>query len=132
VVGLHRAAYLARASPGRVLFATCIGMIPKVVASPFERHAPELVDRVDFVGVHQFATRLLRQCGVRFRVDERQAQLAFDDAWNAIGASSPLRAARFARPYWEDEIKHVIKGRGLTRFEQYADLARVGRKQYCP
>ncbi|MCS5507215.1 UvrD-helicase domain-containing protein [Curtobacterium flaccumfaciens] len=125
VVGIHRAAYLARASTGRVLFATYIGTLPKVLASLFERHGPELVDRVDF---HQFATRLLKQRGIRFRVDEREARLAFDDAWNAIGAASPLRAARFTRRYWEDEIKHVIKGRGLTRFEQYADLARVGRK----
>lgn len=132
VVGIHRAAYLARAGTGRVLFATYIGTLPKVLASLFERHAPELVNRVDFVGVHQFATRLLKQRGIRFRVDEWEARLAFDDAWNAIGASSPLRAARFRRPYWEDEIKHVIKGRGLTRFEQYADLARVGRKHGLP
>jgi len=132
VVGIHRAAYLARASTGRVLFATYIGTLPNVLASLFERHAPELVDRVAFVGVHQFATRLLKQRGIRFRVDEREARLALDDAWNAIGASSPLRAARFTRRYWEDEIKHVIKGRGLTRFEQYADLARVGRKHGLP
>ncbi|KTR04602.1 nuclease [Curtobacterium luteum] len=132
VVGIHRAAYLARASTGRVLFATYIGTLPKVLASLFERHAPELVDRVDFVGVHQFATRLLKQRGIRFHVDEREARLAFDDAWNAIGASSPLRASRFTRRYWEDEITHVIKGRGLTRFEQYADLARVGRKHGLP
>lgn len=132
VVGIHRAAYLARATTGRVLFATYIGTLPKVLASLFERHAPDLVDRIDFVGVHQFATRLLKQRGIRFRVDEREARLAFDDAWNAVGASSPLRAARFPRPYWEDEIKHVIKGRGLTRFEQYADLARVGRKHGLP
>jgi superfamily I DNA/RNA helicase len=105
---------------------------PELLASLFERHSPELVDRVDFVGVHQFTTRLLKQRGIRFRVDEREARLALDDAWNAIGASSPLRAARFTRRYWEDEIKHVIKGRGLTRFEQYADLARVGRKHGLP
>lgn len=115
-----------------MLFATYIGTLPNVLASLFERHSPELVDRVGFVGVHQFATRLLKQRGIRLRVDEREARLALDDAWNAIGASSPLRAARFTRRYWEDEIKHVIKGRGLTRFEQYADLARVGRKHGLP
>lgn len=55
-----------------------------------------------------------------------------DDAWNAIRASSPLRSSRFSRSSWEDEIKHVIKGRGLTRFEHYADLSRVGRKHALP
>ncbi|UFU15256.1 AAA family ATPase [Curtobacterium sp. C1] len=57
---------------------------------------------------------------------------AFDDAWNAIRASSPLRSARFTRRDLEDEVKHVIKGRGLTRFEEYADLSRVGRKHALP
>ncbi|WP_241255630.1 3'-5' exonuclease [Candidatus Protofrankia californiensis] len=32
-----------------------------------------------------------------------------------------------AAGYWRDEIATVIKGRGLTSFEQYAELARVGR-----
>lgn len=94
VVGIQRAAYLAHASTGRILFATYIGTLPKVLASLVERHAPELVDRVYFVGVHQFATRLLKQRGIRFRVEDREARLTFDDTWNAIGA--PVRCAQRA------------------------------------
>jgi hypothetical protein len=30
--------------------------------------------------------------------------------------------------YWREEIDHVIKGRGLTSYERYADLVRVGRR----
>jgi hypothetical protein len=107
VVGIHRAAYLARATTGRVLFATVIGTPPKVLASLFERHAPELVDRVDD---HQSATRLLKQCGIRFRVDEREARLAFDDAWNAIGASSPLRAVQLTILGRRDHARHQGAG----------------------
>ncbi|GAA3339126.1 hypothetical protein GCM10017714_13350 [Curtobacterium pusillum] len=132
VVGLHRAAYLARSTGGRVLFTTYIKTLPRVLESLLERLAPDMVGRVDFVGVHAFATRLLKGRGIAFRAPGLEARLAFDDAWNAIRASSPLRSSRFSRPYWEDEIKHVIKGRGLTRFEQYADLARVGRKHALP
>ncbi|MGG7308267.1 UvrD-helicase domain-containing protein [Curtobacterium sp. AB451] len=132
VVGLHRAAYLARSTGGRVLFTTYIGTLPRVLESLLERLAPDMVGRVDFVGVHAFATRLLKERGIAFRTPGREARLAFDDAWNAIRASSPLRSSRFSRSYWEDEIKHVIKGRGLTRFDQYADLARVGRKHALP
>jgi len=99
VVGIRSAAHCACASTGRVLPAFYIGTLPKVLASLFERHAPQLVDRVDFVGVHQFATRLLTDCGVRFRIDEWEARLAVNYAWNAIGASSPLRSARFTRRY---------------------------------
>ncbi|MFJ2980737.1 UvrD-helicase domain-containing protein [Curtobacterium sp. NPDC087082] len=132
VVGLHRAAYLARSTGGRILFTTYIGTLPKVLESLLERLAPDMVGRVDFMGVHAFATRLLKERGIAFRTPGREARLAFDDAWDAIRASSPLRSSRFSRSYWEDEIKHVIKGRGLTRFDQYADLARFGRKHALP
>ncbi|WJY01963.1 3'-5' exonuclease [Curtobacterium sp. 458] len=132
VVGLHRAAYLARSTGGRVLFTTYIGTLPKVLESLPERLAPDMVGRIDFVGNHAFATRLLKERRIAFPVPGREARLAFDDAWNAIRASSPLRSSRFSPSYREDEIKHVIKGRGLTRFDQYADLARVGRKHALP
>lgn len=128
VVGLHRAAYLARSTGGRILFTTYIRTLPAVLESLLKRLAPETVGRVDFVNVHAFATRLLKERGITFRTPGREAQLAFTDAWNAISASSPLKATRFTRRYWEEEISHVIKGRGLTHFDEYADLARVGRK----
>jgi len=132
VVGLHRAAYLARATGGRVLFTTYIRTLPAVLRSLLERLAPDMVDRVDFVNVHAVASQLLQERGVAFRIDGLEAQRAFADAWNVIGASSPLRAPRFTRDYWIDELKHVIKGRGLTHFDEYADLARVGRKHALP
>jgi superfamily I DNA/RNA helicase len=72
-----------------------------------------MVGRVDFVNVHAFASQLLKERGIAFRIDGLEAQRAFADAWNPIGASSPLRAPRFTRRYWEEEIAHVIKGRGL-------------------
>lgn len=128
VVGLHRAAYLARSTGGRILFTTYIRTLPAVLESLLERLAPEMVGRVDFVNVHAFATRLLKERGIAFRTPGREAQFAFADAWNAISASSPLKATRFTRRYWEEEISHVIKGRGLTQFDEYADLSRVGRK----
>ncbi|MCM3521486.1 nuclease-related domain-containing DEAD/DEAH box helicase [Curtobacterium sp. P97] len=132
VVGLHRAAYLARATGGRVLFTTYIRTLPAVLESLLERLAPDMVGRVDFVNVHAFANRLLKERGVTFAIDTLEAQRAFSDAWNVISASSPLKAARFTRRYWEDEVAYVIKGRGLTRFDEYADLARVGRKHALP
>ncbi|PZE88908.1 nuclease [Curtobacterium sp. MCBD17_008] len=132
VVGLHRAAYLARATGGRVLFTTYIRTLPAVLESLLERLAPDMVGRVDFVNVHAFANRLLKEREVAFRVDTLEAERAFSDAWNVISASSALKAARFTRRYWEDEIAYVIKGRGLTHFDEYADLARVGRKHALP
>ncbi len=31
--------------------------------------------------------------------------------------------------YWKEEVLSVIKGRGLTRFDQYAELSRAGRRR---
>jgi len=129
VVGLHRATYLARSTGGCVLFTSYIKTLPRVLKSLLERLAPDMVGHVDFMGVHAFATRLLKQRGIAFRAPGLEARLAFDDAWNPIRVSSPLRSSR---TYWQDEIKHVIKGRGLTRFDEYAVVARVGRKPALP
>ncbi|WP_022902722.1 UvrD-helicase domain-containing protein, partial [Curtobacterium sp. B8] len=132
VVGLHRAAYLARATGGRVLFTTYIRTLPAVLESLLERLAPDLVGRVHFVNVDAFANQLLKARGITFDLDALEARRAFSTAWNAVSASGPLKAARFTRRYWEEEIASVIKGRGLTDFDQYAELARVGRRHALP
>lgn len=129
---MHRTAYLARATGERILFTTYIATLPRVLESLLARLAPDMVGRIDFVGEHKFAKDLLNERGIPFRTPGQEASLAFDNAWNAIRGSSPLRSARFGRRYWEDEVKHVIKGRGLTRFDEYADLARIGRRHAIP
>jgi len=49
VVGLHRAAYLARSRPGKVLVTTYVRTLPVVLGSLLKRMAPEVADRVEFV-----------------------------------------------------------------------------------
>lgn len=128
VVGLHRAAYLARSNPkGKVLVTTYVRTLPKVLESLFARLAPELVDRVDFTSVHQLAHRILRDRGVKITLDPTKAGLLFDRAW--AETSAPLVAIENNKDYWQEEITHVIKGRGLTSLEQYRDCARVGRNR---
>ncbi|HWS58866.1 MAG TPA: UvrD-helicase domain-containing protein, partial [Actinotalea sp.] len=128
VVGLHRAAYLARTRPGSVLLTTFVRTLPDVLHHLLGRMAPDVVDRVEFAGVHGFARRLLLDRGVRVALEPRQADAAFDAAWEAVGRDGPLGGSRLDRRYWSDEIQHVLKGRGITAFEQYADLARTGRR----
>lgn len=144
VVGLHRAAYLARANGAtktgnKVLFATYTKSLPGVFASLLERMAPELTDAVEFTGIHAFATRILRDRGIPFRLDADAADQAFNQAWGKQPHDSPLRDSEKAggngngkdgltSRYWHEEITYVIKGRGITRFDQYADLTRIGRR----
>lgn len=129
VVGLHRAAYLARASTGRVIVTTYVRTLPDVLATLMTRLAPEVADRVEFTGIHQFALRVLRERGHRVAVKLPEANQAFTRAWAQVGARGPLAALDRNTKYWHDELLHVIKGRGLTNFEQYADLARAGRRR---
>ncbi|MBB1512593.1 UvrD-helicase domain-containing protein [Tessaracoccus sp. MC1627] len=128
VVGLHRAAHLARNRPGRILVTTYVRTLPDVLHELLRRLAPEVVDRVEFVGAHAFARRILRERGVPHRIEPAQSREAFDAAWHRVGAPSVLGSSQDRR-YWEDEIEHVLKGRGITRFEDYADLARTGRRR---
>lgn len=58
-----------------------------------------MVSRVDSVNAHTIASQLLLESEVAFRIDGLAAQGAFADAWNVIGAFSPLRTPRFRRRY---------------------------------
>lgn len=128
VVGLHRAAHLARIKPGRILVTTYVRTLPNVLGELLRQLAPEAVDRVDFTGTHAFARRLLQDRGVPFKLDPAGTRQAFDVAWGQVGAKSVLGNGTKDHDYWADEVEHVIKGRGITQFEQYADLARTGRR----
>lgn len=129
VVGLHRAAYLARMHPrGRILFTTFVRTLPAVMANLLAKMAPDAAGRVDFVHVHGFATNILRERGIRTKIESRRATQILDQAWNSLTIEQRARLSR-QRPfeYWQEEVESVIKGRGFTIFEQYADCARPGR-----
>jgi len=125
VVGLHRAAHLARIGDGTVLVTSFVKTLPTVLASLLERLAPDVTDRVQFVGVYSFALDVLKRRGVRYRLDATTAKRLFD----SLMTGSPLLAIDPNRDYWKQEIDAVIKGRGLTRFDDYAALSRVGRRR---
>jgi hypothetical protein len=128
VVGLHRAAYLARSNGTRVLFATYVRTLPVVLRNLLTRLAPDTVDAVDFNGIHKFALDLLSERACAVRLDAKAAESAFDEAWVGRTRGGALDSSGTTSRYWRDEIDHVIKGRGIRTFEQYADLARVGRR----
>jgi hypothetical protein len=129
VVGLHRAAYIARTRPGKVLVTTFVRTLPDVLSSLLERMAPEIADRVEFQGVHGFAIDVLKARGIPYSLNSQKADQCFDTAWRSVAKDGPLGRIDSRSDYWKDEILCVIKGRGLTRFEQYATLARVGRRR---
>jgi hypothetical protein len=129
VVGLHRAAYLARSRPGIVLVTSYVSTLPAVLSSHMDRLAPDISPRIEFAGTHAFAKRLLTDRGIRVNHQPAIADAEFELVWRTIGRPGPLGQLEPKATYWEDEIEHVIKGRGITSFEHYADLARTGRRR---
>ncbi|MEY9950976.1 UvrD-helicase domain-containing protein [Leifsonia sp. EB34] len=129
VIGLHRAAYLARSQRDKILVTSFVRTLPDVLGNLLARLAPDVAGRVEFTGVHAFASRLLKQRGVRIRLNGTEADHAFTSAWLSTGARGALVEVDHNLRYWKDEISYVIKGRGLTRFEQYAELTRTGRRR---
>ena len=130
-VGLHRAAYLARNRPGRVLVATFTRTQPPVLTELLGRLAPDVADRIDVVHVNGVARQVLDEAKVPFATGVRQVASAWAAAWARAGAGTALDPMPDGSPddqgYWHDEVTAVIKGRGLTRFDQYAALPRLGR-----
>jgi hypothetical protein len=126
VVALHRAKYLA-ARGDRVLFTSHVRTLGPINQSLLRRMAPEQVGKVDFATVHGIAHRVLKEAGLEDRHQQETADTCFWRAWAKVGRDSVLAELGVKPRYWQDEIATVIKGRGLGRFEEYADLARVGR-----
>ena len=127
VVGLHRAAYLARSNQGKVLVTAFVRTLPAVLESLLMRLAPDISDRVEFRGVYSFALDVLKQRGIHVNLQHEAAERIFDTIWTRHGAD--LEALDPSADYWRDEINAVIKGRGIRTIDQYSALARSGRRR---
>lgn len=127
VVGLHRAAHLADRTPRPVLFVTFVKTLPVVLGGLCERMSPTARANIHFTGLHRLALDLIESAGARLRIDGRKAETAFNRAWLECGRNSVLTKLDQRPSYWREEVDHVIKGRCLTDFDEYAALARVGR-----
>lgn len=128
VVALHRAAHLARRTTGRILYVTFANNLPRVQSTFLRTMAPAVADRVDFRSLHSWAQEFLQERGIPVRLHRDKAETAFSLAWKNVGRESRLVALDPAPTYWREEIDYVIKGRGLTSFEEYATVHRRRRK----
>ena len=128
-VALHRAAYLARTTADRVLVTSYVRTLPRVLSGMMRQLAPDVADRIEFTSVHALARRILLERRGEQDIDPRQADDVFRELWVRLGADTPLVAIDPAHQYWLEELHHVIKGRGLTRFEEYEVLPRTGRRR---
>jgi superfamily I DNA/RNA helicase len=94
-----------------------------------QRLAPDVADRIEFTSVHALARRILTERRGPIEIDAPAADEVFRELWRRQGAENPLVALDPAHQYWLEELHHVIKGRGLTRFDDYEHLPRTGRRR---
>ncbi len=128
VVGLHRAAHLAKRTGGRVLYVTFANNLPRVQGTFLRAMSPAVADRVDFRSLHSWAQEFLQTRGVPVRLHGDKAETAFSLAWKRVGRGSRLAEIDPRPGYWREEIDHVIKGRGITTFQEYASVPRRRRR----
>ncbi|MFC0845395.1 UvrD-helicase domain-containing protein [Streptomyces noboritoensis] len=128
VVGLHRAAHLARRTGGRILYVTYANNLPRVQGTFLRTMSPAIADRVDFRSLHSWAQEFLQGRGIPVRLHREKAETAFSLAWKHVGRDSRLAEIDPAPGYWQEEIDYVIKGRGITAFEEYATVPRRRRR----
>ncbi|ASO21400.1 hypothetical protein AHOG_18875 [Actinoalloteichus hoggarensis] len=126
VVALHRLARMARRSSDRLLFTTFVRSPPAVHQRSCQRLAPEVADRVEFVGLHRWTRGLLAERGRPLTVDRRAVRNCFASAWRRHRTEDLQALTPY--DYWRTEIDRVIKGRGLTSFAQYRGVHRRGRR----
>lgn len=128
VVGLHRAAHLARSYDGPILFTTYIRTLPPVLEQLFARLAPDVADRVEFRNVHSWAFTYLRSIGRRINIDTGKVAAAYNAAWSRCAPSGSILArSGLYKDYFRDEIEWIIRGRGCRQVSDYLKLARSGR-----
>ncbi|GHF36034.1 DNA helicase [Streptomyces mashuensis] len=128
VVALHRAAHLAQRTTGRILYVTFASNLPRVQRTFLRTMSPAVVGRVEFRSLHAWARAFLEERGIAHRLHGGRAEDAFSRAWVRRGRDSVLSALDPSPRYWREEIDCVIKGRGITSFEEYATLRRHRRR----
>jgi UvrD-like helicase family protein len=130
VVGLHRAAELARRYQGEgpILFTTFVASLPPVFQHLYERIPGTHPGEVEFVHVDKLASTVCSGAGVRLRVDLQASEAAMASAWKQSSGVAALVKAGVTRMYAQEEIIAVIKGRGLRSTDEYLDIERTGRR----
>ncbi len=136
VAALHRTAYLAQTlGPGaRILLTSYVRTLPPILKSLFARLTADVPDehdgRVEFRHIVDIAKDVVaRLDNAAPRLDNEKAKSLFDEAWQRCAARLPLVAHGFGRDYVWDEVGKVILGRLVRRPEDYATLARHGRRR---
>ena len=127
IVALHRAVHLARANPdGRVLLATFSEPLAHALRTGVNRLVagePKLAERIDVEALEPLASRLHRaRIGPAELADRATVAKAVTDATAAVTGH------KFAPAFVLSEWDQLADAWQLATWEEYRDIARLGRK----
>lgn len=131
IVALHRATHLARShTDARVLLTTFSETLANALRTKLRRllsGEPRLAERIDVHSLDALAARLYRGQGGIAEVASRDCiKELLADASVAIGGH------RFATHFLISEWEQVVDAWQLASWEEYRDVARLGRKTRLP
>ena len=127
IVAVHRAVHLARKNPeARILLTT----ISEVLANDLRHkrdqlisNEPRIAERVEVLALPAIAVRLYRaQFGAPKLATRAEVRALIGAAAQAVGGH------KFRLPFLYSEWEHVVDAWQVHTWEQYRDVARLGRK----
>ncbi|MEW4530631.1 UvrD-helicase domain-containing protein [Maioricimonas sp. JC845] len=131
IVALHRAVYLARTNPdARVLLTTFSDALANALRSRLQclaSNEPRIIERIDVHSLTAVAQRLYRlNFGAAKLADDRTIATLLQEA------SENAPEHRFSRSFLQAEWSHVVDAWQLQSWEDYRDVARLGRRTRLP
>lgn len=131
IVALHRAAHLARTNPdARVLLATFSETLARALHARLRRlvgNEPRLAERIDIHSLDALGLRLYKaQCGPVTLATRDELRELLRAAAEAVGSH------KFSLHFLLTEWEQVVDAWQLESWEQYRDVARLGRKTRLP
>jgi mRNA-degrading endonuclease RelE of RelBE toxin-antitoxin system len=131
IVALHRAAHLARAHPDvRVLLTTFSDTLANALQTKLKRllgNEPRLAERIDVHSLNAIGLRL-------YKAHVGKAAIASPEILRELmkEAASAVTGHKFGLHFLITEWEQVVDTWQLDSWEQYRDVARLGRKTRLP
>ena len=131
IVALHRAAYLARANPdSRVLLTTFSDTLASALQTKLKRllgSEPRLAERIDVYSINAIGVRLYKSIVGPSAIATREAIIKLMKR-----ASNNQDSQKFSQHFLITEWDQVVDAWQLGSWEEYRDVARLGRKTRLP
>ena len=131
IVALHRAAHLARANPDtRLLLTSFSDTLASALHTKLKRllaHEPRLAERIDVYSLNAIGLRLYKAHIGQATIAPRETICELiEDAARTVG--NHKFGLHFLRTEWEQ----IVDAWQLQSWDEYRDVARLGRKTRLP